>query len=156
MVRSRKKPVSQTQEILSASGKSALLEERRELEDTLREAESFGKGSAAEQIDKENIRRQIRDIDNTVDHLSPGRIVGKQKDSLIREAKNLEEFIKQGMPTKYEMDHPAKCPGAVRKHMAWDARTKEAVRRYRYIQRVLCPEAPQSIEDFREPGKPRY
>jgi hypothetical protein len=156
MVRSRRKPVSETQEILTTSGTQALLEEKRELEDTLREADHFGQGSAAEQLDKEGLRKQIRNIDNTIEALSPRQAKGKTKDSLIRESKNLAEFLKEGLPTKYEMDHPAKCPGAVRKNMAWLARTKEAVKRWRYIQNVINPDAPESIEDLREPGKPRY
>jgi hypothetical protein len=156
MVRARRKPVGQTQEILTPSGKADLLDQRRDLEDTLKEAENFGKGTAAEQLDKEGLRKQIRHIDNTIDALSPRAATGKTKDSLIREAHQLAEHFKKGLPTKYEMDHPAKCPGAVRKHMGWLERNKEHIKRWRYIQNVINPEAPQSIEELREGGKPRY
>jgi hypothetical protein len=156
MVRARRKPVSQTQEILTPSGKEDLLGQRRELEDTLKEAENFGRGTTAEQLDKEGLRKQIRHIDNTIEALSPREVKGKAKDSLIREARELAEHLKQGLPTKYEMDHPAKCPGAVRKHMGWLERNKSNVKRWRYIQNVVNPEAPESIEDLRESGKPRY
>ena len=148
--------MSQTQEILSPAGKAALLDEKHDLEDTLREAETYGTGTAAEQLDKDGLRRQIRSIDNTVEALSPGQVRGKTRDSLIREIKNLAEHLKKGLPTKYEMDHPAKCPGAVRKHMGWDARNKDAIKRWRYLQNIINPEAPESIEELREAGKPRY
>jgi hypothetical protein len=156
MVRSRKKPVTQTQEILSQSEKQGLLEEKQELEGNLREAEQFGSGTAAEQLDKSNLKRQIKRIDDAIEERSVSSPRGKSKDSLINEASELAEALKEGLPTRYEMDHPAKCPGAVRKHMGWLDRNDERIKRWRYVQRVLNPDAPRSIEELREDGHPRH
>lgn len=153
--KTRKKPVSQTQEILSPSEKEGLLQEKRELEDNLKEAENFGQGTAAEQLDKSALKRQIAHIDHAIESRSVSAPRGNTKDSMHREARDLEEVLKQGLPTRYEMDHPAKCPGAVRKHMGWLERNKENIERWRYVQRVLNPENPRSIEELRVSGKPR-
>jgi hypothetical protein len=156
MVRSRKKSTVPETELLTPSNKSALLDQRQELEDTLKEVDNFGQGTSAEQLDKENIKRQIRRIDNAIESRSVPEPKGKEKDSFIRECVQLEERFKQGLPTKYEMDHPAKCPGAVRKHMAWLERNKQHIKRWRYLQNVVNPDNPKSIEELREGGKPRY
>lgn len=156
MVRSRKKAALPETELLTPSNKTALLDQKRELEDTLKEVDNFGQGTSAEQLDKENIKRQIRRIDNAIESRSVPEPQGKEKDSLIRECLHLEERFKQGLPTKYEMDHPAKCPGAVRKHMAWLDRNREYIKRWRYLQNVINPDNPKSIEELRESGKPRY
>ncbi|MHA1949987.1 MAG: hypothetical protein ACW987_08950 [Candidatus Thorarchaeota archaeon] len=153
--KTRKKPVAQTQEILSVSEKEALLDQKRELEDTLREAENFGQGTAAEQLDKNNLKRQIARIDDEIEARSVSDPRGKTKDNLHKEVDELAEKLKEGLPTRYEMDHPAKCPGAVRKHMGWLDRNDEHIKRWRYIQRVLNPDSPRSIEELRESGKPR-
>jgi hypothetical protein len=53
------------------------------------------------------------------------------------------------MPTRDEMRFPAKNPGAVRKHMAWSTKNAQRIERYRYIQRVLNPDDPRSVENLR-------
>jgi hypothetical protein len=54
------------------------------------------------------------------------------------------------MPTRDEMNHPAKNPGAVRKHMRWDVRNKPLIERFRTIQRLINPDEPESIENLRK------
>lgn len=155
MVRSRtKKPISETQDILSPSERQSLEDQKRDLEDTLKEVENYGQGTSAAQIDKSALKRQIAHIDHEIESRTVGEPKGKTLDSLIRESRQLEEVLKRNLPTRYEMDHPAKCPGAVRKHMAWVHNNQRAIERWRYVQRVLNPEAPRSIEELREPGKP--
>jgi hypothetical protein len=137
-------------EILSYSEEMSLREEKQELEDTLRQAEEFGTGTPAAQMDKAALRRQIEGLDHAIASRQAPKISGKKIDSLVREARELEERFKQGLPTRYEMAHPAKCPGAVRKHMAWVARNEQYVNRYRYIQRLINPDDPKSIETLRK------
>jgi hypothetical protein len=148
MVRAKPKP----KEILSTSELDNLKSEREELERSLREGEGYGAGTQGAQVDEAAIKRQINRISAAIIDGTPGKLTGKQKDSLEREARQLEERFQEGMPTRYEMSHPSKCPGAVRKHMKWLQRneTTGAVDRYRQIQRVLNPGEEKSIETLRK------
>ncbi len=138
----------QTKEILSDAEKESLVDQKQELEETLKMAEDYGKGTAAEQIDKTNLRMQIKRIEHAIDSRSAPRLTDKSRDSLWRELKELEERFKEGLPTRFEMDHPAKCPGAVRKHLGWLSRNEELIPRYRYILRALGEY--RSIEQLRK------
>ena len=62
----------------------------------------------------------------------------------------IEDRLVVGMPTRYEMDHPARCPGAVRKHLAWLSRNNPLIERYVEIQKILRPEEPKSVEALRK------
>jgi NMD protein affecting ribosome stability and mRNA decay len=64
----------------------------------------------------------------------------------------LKERIIQGMPSRFEMDHPAKCPGAIHKHLNWDKRTQDDRARYRFIMKQLDPDDPTAcdLEKFRK------
>jgi hypothetical protein len=139
-------------EVLSVTELEGLKAEKRDLENTLADAEGFGIGTAGEQVDKAKIKAEIAHYEREIHEGSPGRIAGKTKDSLYREEKELEEQFKKGMPTKYEMDHPGKCPGAVRKHMYWLNENEKSgyVNRYRQIQRILRPGEEKSIETLRK------
>jgi len=138
--------------MLSQSEVENLKDERAELKQTLREAEGFGIGTAGANIDKAKINAQIAHYDREIENATPKRMTGKMKDSLAREAKQLEEQFKKGMPTKYEMDHPAKCPGAVRKHMKWLNENERPgyIERYRQIQRIINPGEELSVEALRK------
>jgi len=48
------------------------------------------------------------------------------------------------------MDHPAKCPGAVRKHMKWLNVNNEFIEEWRNLQRLLNPGEEESIEMLRK------
>lgn len=148
MVRAKAKP----KEVLSVNELGSLEQERAELERSLREGEGYGAGTKGEQVDKVAIQRQIKRISQSILDGSPGKLTGKQADSLEREARQLEERFQEGLPTRFEMAHPSKCPGAVRKHMKWLERNQNtgAVDRYRQIQRTLRPGEEKSIETLRK------
>jgi hypothetical protein len=138
--------------VMSQTEIQNLQEEKKELEHSLKEAEGYGSGTAGEAIDKSKIKAQIAHYDREIANAGPGRMTGRTKDSLAREAKELEEQFKKNMPTKFEMDHPAKCPGAVRKHMAWlNVNEKTGyIERYRTIQRIINPGMEESVESLRK------
>lgn len=126
-------------------------EEKKDLQQALKEGEGYGAGTGRE-VDTSVFKKQIDRFDKLLEEAKPGRLTGTQKDSLAREAKDLEEKFMEGLPTKYEMDHPAKCPGAVRKHMKWLSRFEKTgmIDRYRTIQRLLNPGEELSIERLRK------
>jgi len=148
MIRGKKKP----KEVLSRTEVQNIEEEKRDLELSLREAEGYGQGTAGEQMDKAKIRANIRRLDTAIADSDPGRVTSKAKDSLVREERELEARFVQGMPTRYEMDHPAKCPGAVRKHLHWLEMNEKPgyVARYRTIQRLIRPGEEKSVEALRK------
>lgn len=129
----------------------SLKEEKNDLQQSLKEAEGFGEGTGRSP-DVAAIKSQINRIDKLIDEGKPGRLTGIQKDALSKEAAELEEKFMEGLPTKYEMDHPSKCPGAVRKHMKWLTRFENTgmVDRYRTIQKLLNPGEELSIERLRK------
>lgn len=135
---------------MSQSEREAIQSERRELEDTLNELEGYGKGTQAEQIDAHRIKSEIQRLDNAVSARTPKEVRGVQKDKLMAEEKEIEDALKVGMPTWFEMRKPSMNPGAVRKHMNWLVRNNPRIERYREIQRILRPMNPKSIESLRE------
>ena len=139
-------------QVLSTTELAGLESEKRELEGALKEAEGYGEGTPGAQLDKSKIQAEIKHYENEIHAGTPGRITGKTKDSLYREEKELEEVFQKGLPTRYEMDHPGKCPGAVRKHMFWLNENEKSgrVSRYREIQRTLRPGEERSIETLRK------
>jgi len=136
---------------LSTSEVEFLQEEKRELESSIKEAEGYGEGTGRSQ-DVSLIRKQIDRLDLAIQEGKPGKLTPAQRDALAKEAKTLEERFLEGLPSKYEMDHPAKCPGAVRKHMKWLTRFENTgmVDRYRTVQRLLNPGEESSIESLRK------
>lgn len=138
-----------TKELLSPAEKENLLDQKRELQDTLKETQQYGKGTSAEQIDQAVLQKQIDRIDKAIEEREPPRLRGAQKDELAKEAEQIEAELREGIPSRYEMDFPSKNPGAVRKHLAWSAKNAQKVERYRYIQRVLNPDDPRSVENLR-------
>ena len=149
MVRSKGTAVKAPKEILSEAEKQTLQEEKRSLQDALKEAGQYGVGTQAEQMDKATIQKQIDRIDQAIVSREAPRVRGSEKDDLIKEAEAIENELREGMPTRDEMDHPAKNPGAVRKHMNWSSRNNAKIERYRYIQRIINPEDPRSVENLR-------
>lgn len=139
-----------TKKFLSQSEVKELTEERDHLQISVNEAEGAGPGSSrAGSIDVSRNKARINQIDRSIETRTPQEARGKAKDSLVREENEIEERLIVGMPTRYEMDHPARCPGAVRKHLAWDARNKGLIERYVEIQQILRPEEPKSVEALR-------
>ena len=145
-------PRAKKKKVLSTGEIEGLKDERSELEHTLKEAEGYGEGGPGSQFDSAGIKKQINRFDREIEAGSPGRLTDEQKDSMYRDEKQLEEAFKKGLPTRFEMNHPGKCPGAVRKHLAWLAAHEKTghVDRYREIQRTLRPGEEKSIETLRE------
>ena len=141
-----------SKQTLSQTELAGLEDQKKELEATIRESED---GDRAKGADVSELRRQVSRIDHAIETRMPEEARGKSKDALVREEREIEDRLIVGMPTRYEMENPHKCPGAVRKHMAWDARNTKLIRRYVEIQRILRPEEPKSIEELRSEGGPR-
>lgn len=145
-------PRAMRKKVLSTTELANLESEKRELEGTLRDAEGYGAGTAGASLDTNKIKAEIAHYDKEIHAGSPGRIQGKTKDSLVREERELEERFQIGLPTRYEMNHPGKCPGAVRKHQRWILQNEKPgyVSRYVEIQRTLRPGEEKSIETLRK------
>lgn len=140
----------QTRELLTPAERESLMGERRELEDALKDKKGYGIGTQAEQIDEAKLQQQIRRIDLAIANREPPKLTGTDRDKMSKEVDELQGALEAGLPTRDEMDHPAKNPGAVRKHMRWLERNAANIERWRYIQRVLNPDDPKSIENLRK------
>jgi hypothetical protein len=139
-----------TKHILSPSEREAILSEKQELETTLKERESYGAGTSAEQLDKAKINQEINRLDRVIDEGTAPKLRGNQKDELAKRSEALKLVIADGMPTREEMNHPERCPGAVRKHMAWLNRNADNIRQFQQIQLSLNPDNPESVEALRK------
>ena len=146
MVRPKGKEV----QLLSRTELEGLQDQKKDLEGQLKDLNEFGQGTAAAGIDKSVIQQQIKRIDKVIEDREPPRVSGSRRNELEAECEKIRAILVQGMPTKYEMDHPAKCPGAVRKHMNWIRKNTAMVERHRMIQRLINPEEPMSVEDLRK------
>ena len=133
--------------ILSYSERQSLQEDKREAESLLKEAQS-GAGYARG-VDEGALRRQIGHLDKELHDTRAPKLGAVQKDAIHKEVSELAEKLKEGMPTRAEMAHPARYPGAVRKHMLWDKRNRENINRYKELNRRLEPEAPANYEELR-------
>lgn len=149
MVRSKGKVAKQLAP-LSNTEKDVLTGQRADLVTQLKDLDEFGQGTAAAQIDKGAIRKQINRIDQSIAEREPPKISGSRRDELLKEAERIKEQLSIGMPTREEMAHPAKNPGAVRKHMRWDAKNKPLIERFVFIQQLVNPDEPESIETLRK------
>lgn len=136
-------------EILSVAETESLLGERQELKEVLKERRTAGIGTSADQLNEAAIQRQIKHIDQAIADRQAPKVSGVEKDAMTKELERLRETLQVGLPTRDEMDKPSKNPGAVRKHMNWNAKNGKNVERWRYLQRVLNPDSPQSIEQLR-------
>ena len=149
--------LSAKKKILSIAERETLVSEKKDLETNLRDATQYGAGTGASAINTGAIKSQINRLDKGLhDGLAP-KIGGLKKDALAKRAEELRERFTQGMPTRFEMDHPGRAPGAVGKHMKWDKRTQADREEYRTIMRTLEPDDPTAVdvEKFRKSGRPR-
>ena len=127
--------------ILSISEREGLISERKDLEGNLKDAGQYGGG----QVNTGVIKKQIDNLDKALhDGLAP-KVAGIKKDALWAEAQKLKDEIMVGMPSQFEMDHPAKAPGAIHKHMNWDRKNADKIRRYKDIMRALEPDDPTAM-----------
>lgn len=140
MVRGKKKA------ILSYSERQTLEDGKREAEGLLRTAQEPG---LARSVDQGAVQREIAHLDKELHDGRAPRMTTVKKDGAHREMKDLEGALKEGMPTRAEMDHPARHPNAVHKHMSWDKRNRENIKRYKELARSLEPDAPANYESLR-------
>lgn len=136
---------------LTLGEKADLLSQKQEAEAQLKELETYGQGTAAEAIDKTKLKKEAERLGNYVDEHSVPNVRGVGKDRLAQEAEVLKGEFMKNLPTRYEMDHPARCPGAVHKHLKWSQKNEPAVRRYKEIMRTIEPDDPTAgdIEKLR-------
>lgn len=115
---------------------------KQEAEATLKHAEEHQVAGAGEMLDKGRIKAEIARYDAILHEGAPARVSGSRKDALAKEVESIKEEMRKGMPTRDEMDHPSKNPGAVHKHMNWEKRNLKNIERFREIQRMLEPDDP--------------
>ncbi len=148
MVRAKKQ-----RKILSVSELSDLKQEKKELESTLTNLQEYGAGTPAESIDKGKIQGDIRKLDSAIREGSPSHVSGQKKDELSRRNRELEEKIREGMPTSEQMRRPWKHPGTIPQNVEWERRNKGLINEWRQNQRMLEPHDPNasSVERLRRP-----
>jgi len=137
-------------EILTPAEKEALNDQKRELETTLKEKKEYSGSTAGQSIDENRIKREIGRIDKAIADREPPRLNAVRKDKLAKELSEIEGRLSQGIPSRYEMDHPEKNAGAVRKHMRWTDVNRADIMRYKHLQRTLNPDNPESYERLRK------
>ena len=137
-------------EILSPAEKQTLMEEKRELEQVRNERKEYGIGTSAEAMDTAKIDSQIKRLDQTLADGEAPKVRSVDKDKIIKELADLERDLQVGLPTRDEMRKPGDNPGAVRKHMGWVERNMKTIERYRYLQRLINPYDPKSVESLRK------
>jgi len=150
MVRSKATTVEKVVNVLSESERETLRELKAEAEDTLKHTGEFGKGTSAEQIDEGRVKAEIAHYEKALHDGSPV-VRGKKYDDLVREGMRISEILEKGLPTRDEMRHPSKNPGAVRKHLKWVHSHAEANARYENIRKTLGADCElPSVEQLRK------
>ena len=135
MVRGKGTP----KEILAQSEVETLRDEQREIETTIKEASAANGSTRGGAVDVNRLRAKSQYIDKAIEERSAREVRGKEKDKLFSEEREIEDRISRGIPTTYEMDRPAKNPGAVDKHLNWLKRNDADIRRYAEIQKLKGP-----------------
>jgi len=108
-----------------------LREEERRLSNTLSAPPHI-----ANQIqDRRHFQKQLKDVRERLEKQSAKPYAKEHLDDAVKLEASLREKWSQGMPTQAEMrKNPA---GAVGKHMAWEARNKADIIRWKNVQRRL-------------------
>lgn len=137
-------------QVLNQTEIETLRDQKRELEAVFRDKDEYGKGTAAESIDVEQIQREIRRIDSVLVSQDQSRkLSASELDKAMKRMDEIEEICSKGMPTSYEMDKPHKNPGAVRKHLEWSARNAKIIAEYKQL-RNITQDYGRSIESLRK------
>jgi hypothetical protein len=126
----RGKGTTAVKEILNPSEVATLRDEQREIASTIREAQEVG-GSRGGGIDINKLKNKSKYIDQAIQ--------GHAKDALFKEEQYIADKLSVGMPTNYEMDRPAKNPGAVDKHLNWLKKNDALIQRWAEIQKSKGP-----------------
>jgi len=143
-------PVTGVARSLTIGERQDIVGQRQEAEATLKFVNE-NPAAVAPGVDKARLKKEIERYDNILHEGTAQKVSGLNKDKLIKEAQRLRDEIKQNMPTREEMDHPAKNPGAVSKHMMWNKRNQKNIEQYKQIQRQIEPDDPTatSVENLR-------
>lgn len=132
--------------------------QKAEAEASLKYATENVVGGAGGAIDKNKLKAEISRYDAILNAGAVPKVSGVKKDDLAKEAKRLAEEMQVNMPTQDEMDHPAKNPGAVQKHLKWGERNIDRIQQYKQIMRLLEPDDPTNtnIDKLRQKGGNQY
>lgn len=140
--------MSKKKHVLSVSEKDLLKQEVQEIRSGLREmdAEKFGEGTK-HQVDAAKMRAQADRLEQAVREGEAGSLCGSAKDKVYKQARELEEKIKQGMLSKEEMRNA----GNARAHLEWEQRNARAIEEWKQARRRLEPNDPNAsnIEQLR-------
>ena len=143
MTRSKgKNPITGLERSMTSAELDDIRGMKQEAEATLKHVETHNVGGAGEAIDKGRIRQEIARYDAIINAGSPKVARGLSKDRMVAEAKELEAAMQKNMPSRFEMDHPERNPGAVQKHLKWEKRNMANIPRYKEIMRTLEPDDP--------------
>ena len=134
-------------------GRSLTIGEREDLKGQRQEAEATLKylaenpgASRGDVVDKSILKREIDKYDAILAENSPNVPRGTNKDRMVARARELEGIMQKNLPSREQMDHPARNPGAIRKHMLWDKANAANIQEYKEIQRRLEPEDPTATD----------
>ena len=88
--------------------------------------------------DKGEVSRKLRRVRKTVeDQLPQPPVSGEEEGRMVRRSTDLLNTITVGMPSQEEMRKAP--PGAVDKHMKWEARNKRLIQEWKNLQLRLKP-----------------
>lgn len=131
--------------ILSISERETLAGEKQDLGGQLKSARGKEWGDSS-RMDTGVMAQQMNVIDKALhDGVAPV-VKGVKKDGMAQRSKDLLTSIREGMPTRYEMDNPHLCPGAVHKHLKWSAKNAANITEYRRIMKTLEPDDPTTYD----------
>ena len=116
--------------------------QKQEAEASLKYATENQVGGAGASIDKSKLKAEINRYDAILQQGTPKKVAGVRKDDMVKEVERLKDEMRVNMPTRDEMDHPAKNPGAVEKHMKWEKRNLENIQKFKSLQRQIDPDNP--------------
>ena len=129
--------------IMSPSELMSLRQEMKDTEGVLKQAESYGQGTrASEMLDKNELKRSVNRYDSLIKKHSPKEIKGASKDKMVKRAKELGEFIQEGMPSYDEMMDIGRNPGTPWKNLKWEKEKASAINEWKQCQRRLEPGDP--------------
>lgn len=135
-------------EVLSKRERDDLNDQKRELEETLKEPVQY---DAQRHVDRSNITQKITNIDRQIVTGTPQKMESVEKDRNWARIKELERDISHGMPTDSEMKGRMlkgggrePYPGMVGRHIAWTKENKDRVSEYKQIMRKLDPNNPNA------------
>ena len=143
MVRGRGR---QEQRSMTMGERTDIVGLKKEAEATLKHLESNPGTARGDVIDRSKLKNEIRRYDDILHQGEPAAARGINKDRLVKRAEELREEMRKNMPTREQMDHPAKNPGAIQKHLKWAKLNDPKVREYKEIMRRLEPEDPTAMD----------